>query len=144
MKTAEMESTETRRTRRAEKCGEPEFLGLFGSIRRVLVTTLALCQSRIELIALELREEKQRALALIIWGIALAFLGLMTIVAIVATVVFLLWDNALAVLVGFSAFFLILAVGSFIAARNKLEKIPFGETIAQLRKDRESIAEELS
>lgn len=144
MKTAEMESTETRRVRRAEKASEAESFGLFGSIRRVLATTLSLFQSRIELIALELREEKKRALSVVIWGVALAFLGLMTIVAIMGVVLFALWDNALAVLIGFSVFFVVLAVASFFAARNKLEKIPFGETVAQLRKDREAITEELS
>ena len=35
---------------------EPELPGLFGSVRRVLSTVLALVESRIELIAVELRE----------------------------------------------------------------------------------------
>jgi len=144
MKTVEMESMETRRVRRAEKVSEPETSGLFGSIRRTVGTTVALIESRIELIALELREEKKRALSLIIWGAVLGFLSLIFVVAIIGLVTFLLWENALAVLVGFSVFFVVLAVASFFLARKKMKKIPFGETVDQLRKDRESIAEELS
>lgn len=144
MKTAEMESTETRRIRRNEKTSEPESFGLFGSIRRVAGTLLALMESRIELIALELREEKKRALSLIVRAVALGFLGLMFFVAIIGVVTFALWENALAVLAGFSVFFVVLAAGSFFLARSKMKKIPFGETVDQLRKDRETISEELS
>jgi len=143
MKTADME-TEARRFRRAEKTSQPEDLGLFGSIRSLLGTALAMFQSRIELIAVELREEKKRALAVVAWGVALVFLSFMTVVALMGTVVFLLWENALAVLVGFSAFFVASAVGSFLVIRNQLKKIPFGETVDQLKKDRELISGECS
>jgi uncharacterized membrane protein YqjE len=147
MKTAEVdpvEARETRRFRRIEKSQELESLGLFGSIRRMLATMLALVQSRIELIAVELREEKKRALSLMIWGVMLAFLGFMSVIAIMALVVFLFWENAFAVLLGFSAFFLVLALGSFFAARGKLGKIPFEETVAQFRKDRDAISDDRS
>lgn len=144
MRTVEIEGVESRRIRRAEKKSEPDSPGLFGSIRRVLGTVLALVQSRIELIAVELREEKKRALSVVIWGAVLVFLGFMSVIAIMAVVVFLLWENALAVLAGFSAFFLVLAVGSFFAARSKLEQVPLEETVAQLRKDREFVSDALS
>lgn len=145
MKTAEMDKTEARRFRRGEEYIEPEpEAGLFGSIRHVLATTLAVFQSRVELIAVELKELKGRALAVVGWGVALIFLSFLTMVAIMATVVFLLWDQALAVLVGFSAFFLVAAIGSFLVAKGQLKKIPFGETVEQLRKDRELILKQAS
>lgn len=144
MRTADVDTLEARRIRRAEKTIEPESFGLFGSIRRVVGTVLALAQSRIELIAFELREEKKRALSVFIRGVALVFLGFMSLVAIMLLVVFLLWENAFAVLVGFSAFFVVLAVGSFFAARSKLNAVPFGETVAQLRKDKGFLTDSLS
>src|SRR3954468_7569243 len=98
MKTAEMDIAESRRFRRTEKTLKSEARiespGLLGSVTRVLGTVLALAQSRIELIAVELREEKRRALALVVLGAMLAFMGFMSMVAIMALVVFLLWDNA--------------------------------------------------
>lgn len=146
MKTAEMEEIEARRFRRAEKSyqEEPESLGLFGSIQSFLGTTLAVIESRVELITLELKELKGRALSVVAWGMALVFLAFMTLISIMALVVFLLWDQAAAVLGGFSAFFIIAAIGSFLAAKNQLKKIPFGDTVDQLRKDREMVSKELS
>ncbi|MEO5804614.1 MAG: phage holin family protein [Verrucomicrobiota bacterium] len=142
MKTAEPDTMEGRRSKQFEETCEPEMPGLFGSVRRVLATALAMFQSRIELIAVEVREEKKRALAVVGWGVALVFLSIMSVVAVMGVVVFLLWENALAVLAGFSAFFLVAAVGSFCLARSQLQKIPFGETVAQLKKDRELVTEE--
>src|SRR4051812_41092533 len=104
MKTAEMEQMEARRFKRAEKSyrDEPESSGLFGSIQSFLGTTLAVIESRVELITLELKELKGRALSVVAWGLALVFLAFMTIVSIMATVVFIFWEQAAAVLVGFS------------------------------------------
>ena len=67
-------------------------------------------------------------------AVALVFLSFMTAVAMMATVVFLLWEHALAVVIGFSALFLLVAIGSFIAARSQLQKLPFEETVAQLKR----------
>lgn len=140
MKTVEMETADVRRVRRGERRPEPEAdPGLFGSIRHVLGTTLAVFESRVELLMVELKEFKGRVVSLIFWGAALVFLGFLAVVAIMATVVFALWDQALAVLIGFSAFFLALAIGSFVAAKSKLSKIPFEETVDQLKKDRDLV-----
>ncbi len=114
----------------------------FGAVREALGTVLALLQSRAELFAIELREEKQRAVSIVGWGVGLVFLSFMAMVTIMAAVVFFLWDNALIVLTGFSAFFLVAAVASFFAMRAKLRKIPFGDTVAQLEKDREMVLRE--
>ncbi|MEO6182887.1 MAG: phage holin family protein [Verrucomicrobiota bacterium] len=145
MKTAEINLGETRREKHFGKRREEneESSGLFGSIRRALGTALALFQSRLELITLELREEKQRAMSVVGWGVALVFLSLMAVIAIMAVVVFLLWENALAVLIGFSAFFLVAALASFFVMSATLKKIPFGDTVAQLKKDRDMVTGEV-
>ena len=77
------------------------------------------------------------------WAATLAIPGFLTLVAIMATVVFAFWNQALGVLAGFSGFFLVLAVGSFFMAKSKLKKTPLDETISQLRKDRELVREQL-
>ncbi len=143
MKTAEIEEMESRRFKATTRSDEPETTGLFGSIKNVLKTVLAVLQSRLELFTVELKELRGRALALVAWGLTLVFLGFMTLVAIMATVVFALWEQALPVLIGFSGFFVVAAIGSFLFAKNQLNKIPFGETVDQLRKDRDLLAKEL-
>jgi uncharacterized membrane protein YqjE len=143
MKTVELDTAEARRVKRSEKCQEPEpGSGLFGSIRHVLGTTVAVFQSRIELLTVELKELKGRAVALLFWAAALLFLGFLTFVAIMATVVFAFWEQALPVLAGFSAFFVVLAIASFSFAKAKLSQIPFKETVDQLKKDRHLVVHE--
>ena len=139
-----MDTAEGHRHRRTEESHEPgpESTGLFGSIRQVLATTLAVFHSRVELFAIELKEAKIRALSVIICAYVLIFLSVMMLVALMGTVVFLFWDQALAVLIGFSVFFFIAAVGSFFAARKHFNKMPFGETVAQLKKDQELVSED--
>ena len=44
--------------------------GLFGSLRRLLDTSLSAVQNRVELFALELREEKCRLIEILIWASA--------------------------------------------------------------------------
>ncbi len=122
--------------------GEEGDWGLFGSIQRVVLTTLAALQSRLELFAVESKELKVRAFSLAALGIALVFFGLMTIFSLMATIVFLLWTQGLLVLIGFSIFFVVVAVGSFVVASRQLNKIPFGDSVDQLRKDRDLLSKE--
>ena len=138
MKTLEVNRLEGRRIKRFEQTyeREPEQSGLFDSIKRVLATSLAAFESRIELLTLELKEVKGRAFGLIFWGATLVFLAFLTLVAIMGAVLFLMWENALQVLIGFSAFFLVAAIASFLVAQSKVKKIPFCETVDQLKKDR--------
>ncbi|MEO7299658.1 MAG: phage holin family protein [Verrucomicrobiota bacterium] len=144
MKIEDMDETEARRLiEHTQPYDEPEGSGLFGSVKRFLKTTLAVLQSRLELFTIELKELRGRALGLVAWGFTLVFLAFMILVAIMATVVFALWEQALPVLMGFSGFFLVAAIGSFLMAKNQLSKIPFGETVEQLRKDRELLTKEL-
>ena len=141
MKSAEKESAEFR-SEEMDEGGNAEFLGLFGSIRHVVVTMLATLQSRLELFAVESKDLKVGAFSLAAWAIALVFLGFMALLFAIATLVFLFWEEALPVLIGLSIFFVVVAVGSFVAARNQLTKVPFGDSVDQLRKDRDLISEE--
>jgi uncharacterized membrane protein YqjE len=112
--------------------------GIFGSVRRLADTSLAVVQNRLELIAVELGEEKTRLISVLVWGALLIFFAFMTIIALTATVVFLLWEHAIYALAGFTALYLIGAVASMLIVKGKIKNPPpFGETIAQLKKDRE-------
>jgi uncharacterized membrane protein YqjE len=113
--------------------------GLLGSARRFCETLLAIVHNRLELAAIELQEEKSRIVATLIWAALLIFFAFMTFVAVMITAILLFWDNRVAVAGGFAAFFLIGALVAFFCMKNKLKNppVPFAETIAQLKKDRD-------
>jgi len=113
--------------------------GIFGTLRRLGGTTVAILQNRLELMAIELKEEKSRAISMAIWGAVLIFLAFMTIIAAMITVTFLFWEQRVAVMGGFAGFFLVGALVAFFVLKGKAKTPPFAETIAQLKKDREWI-----
>ena len=111
--------------------------GLFGSVKRLGENALAILQNRLELIAIEFKEEKGRVVSLGIWAAALIFLGFMAIVALMLTLTFIFWEQRVAVMAGFCAFFFVGAIGSLFILKSKIKTPPFSETMAQLKKDRE-------
>jgi uncharacterized membrane protein YqjE len=111
--------------------------GIVSQCKNFLETGIALVQNRLELVALELQEEKSRAISIIVLGATLIFLGFMGVIALMLTLVFLFWEHALIVMGGFTGVFLLGALVVFLVLKGKLKKpIPFSETISQLKKDR--------
>lgn len=116
--------------------------GLLGSIRGLADGLLGSARDRLELLSIELHEEKFRAIQLFIWISAAIFSAILAITFVSLTIVFLFWDTArLTVLGGFAllyggAFFVILAsVKKFI----KRQPRPFQATLAELQQDRTCI-----
>ncbi|MEW6158608.1 MAG: phage holin family protein [Verrucomicrobiota bacterium] len=103
---------------------------------------LGLAQSRCELFAVELQEEKLRALKLLIWlAVALTFgaAGLLTGLGALAL---WLWTLAgYAGLMGLMLVTLALATGLLMGIRHRLRTgpVPFAETVAEFQKDRECL-----
>jgi uncharacterized membrane protein YqjE len=114
--------------------------GLFDSLRRFVDGTLGLVQRRIELFALELQEEKARALDLLVRAAALIVLALLTLVAGTATVVVALWHTSpVLVLAVVTAAYALGAAGLALGLRRRLRAgpKPFAGTLEEFRKDRE-------
>ncbi|MDB6028822.1 MAG: rane protein [Verrucomicrobiales bacterium] len=111
--------------------------GIIGSVRRLAETGLAIVQNRLELIAVEFREEKGRVVGLLVWGGALVFMAFLALTSIMLTLAVLYREQALYVFGGFAAFFVIGSIVSLVLLRSKLKSPPFGETISQLKKDRQ-------
>lgn len=117
--------------------------GLFASARGLLATLLALLHNRLQLLGVELAEEKLRLLAILGYG-AVAVIGLSAgtvFLAIFVTVLF--WDEHRLLLLGlFSAFFL--GGGYFalrVARRNaRAGSRLFADSLAELRKDADGLA----
>ena len=113
--------------------------GLFDSLRRLLDATLGLVQRRIEIFALELREEKARALDLLVRAAALIVLGLLALVAGTATVVVALWQTSpVLVLALVTLAYGLAATVLGLGLRRRLREgpKPFADTIEEFRRDR--------
>lgn len=112
-----------------------------GSVRRLLAHGLELLQTRAELLAVEVEEERNRLLRLLALGLAgilcltigLAFL------AVFLTV--LLWDSHRLLALGvFSGLFLVLGGALFLAAnRVRGGSRPFAASLAELAQDRAAL-----
>lgn len=120
----------------------PDQRGLFASAKGLLGTGITLLHNRLELLGVELAEERVRLFSLIAYGGA-AFLCLaagLIFLAIFLTV--LLWDsNRLLALGIFSALFLGTGIASLILTMRlaKLESRLFSASLAELRSDREAL-----
>lgn len=97
-------------------------------------------QNRIELFALELREEKNQAVHVLIWVCAAVLCGLMALVAVTAAVILFVPEDKRAYAAGgFAVLYLALAVVAYLKARGRMkdETPPFSATIDEFRKDQE-------
>jgi len=120
---------------------EPHEQGLFSSLKRLLDSSLATLQNRIELFAVELHEEKCRLIEVIILAAALVALATLTLTLVTFTVVVLLWDNArLAALITLGVIYLAatVCVCRALLVRLKGPK-PLSATLEELKKDRECL-----
>lgn len=119
--------------------------GLLGSIRGLADGLIGSVQERLDLLSIELHEEKYRAIQLFVWISAAVFSAILAITFISLAVVYLFWDEArLAVLIGFAllytaGFFGILSyLRKFISTQPK----PFQGTLGELQRDRACIRPE--
>jgi uncharacterized membrane protein YqjE len=119
--------------------------GFLGSFRAFGDSLLASVQGRIELVSIELQEEKFRLIQTYLWISAALFAGTMALTFASLTLVYLFWDSArLAVLVGLTLFYVISAVAIVVAFRRYLARQPrpFAATIEEFKEDRACIPKE--
>jgi uncharacterized membrane protein YqjE len=113
--------------------------GLFASLRGLAATGLALLQNRLELLAVELQEEKTRTVSLATYSVAAVILLGAGAVFLAVFVTVLLWEsNRLLALGVFSTIFIGSGLVCLLAAR-RLASAPSGlfvGSLAELAKDR--------
>jgi uncharacterized membrane protein YqjE len=117
--------------------------GLFASLKGLFGTSLALVQNRLQLLGVELAEERLRLLSLLTYGaIALVCLSAgLVFLAVFLTV--LLWDSHRLLALGiFSALFLGGGIVALMMAMNlaKAGSTLFKASLAELAKDRDTLA----
>ncbi|MFX1673136.1 phage holin family protein [Paraburkholderia sp. A2WS-5] len=111
-----------------------------GAARRLLSSAFAMLHTRLELIGIELAEEKERLLGMLLLGLAAMLLGTMALIALTALVAIAFWDTwRWQALAGITAFYALGALFCGLKARNVLRNAPpvFQATLEEFEKDRE-------
>lgn len=119
--------------------------GFLHSVRSLADSLLATVEDRIELISVELQEEKYRLIQVFIWISAAIFAGMMAVTFASITLVYLLWDSArLAALGGLTLLYTGAAVTIVVAFRRHLARQPrpFAATLQEIKVDRTCIRAE--
>lgn len=116
--------------------------GLLASLRIFAATTVAIAQTRLELLANEVEEEKLRVGQLVVFGSIALFCFAIGIVFLAVFITVLLWEShRLLVLGGFSALFLgvgVVAIQLFRGHASTGSKL-FSASLAELGKDRQQL-----
>ena len=113
--------------------------GLFASLRGLAATGLGLLQNRLELLAVEIQEERTRSLSLAAYSVAAVILLGAGAIFLAAFITVLLWEsNRLLALGVFSTLFLGGGIGCALAARALARKPSglFAGSLAELARDR--------
>jgi uncharacterized membrane protein YqjE len=109
-----------------------------GPLRRLGASMLALLRIRLELLAIELQEEKDRVVRMLVWAVVTAFLGCFALVFVAAFVTVALWDSHRLLALGvFSLLFVALAAWGALELRRIAGASPtlFRASLGELRND---------
>ena len=120
----------------------PAPAGYLASLRSLGDNLLATVHERVELVSIEIQEEKLRLCQTFIWLSAAFFAGAMAMTFASLTLVYLFWDSArLAVLGGLTAFYIGALVVLVLSFRRFLARqpAPFTGTRLELKEDRACI-----
>jgi uncharacterized membrane protein YqjE len=124
---------------------ETESSGLLGAVRSLVDNLLGTVHDRIELISLELQEEKQRLIQIFVWISIAIFTGMMALAFASFTLVFLFWESArLVALGGLTLLYTGAAVAAIAMLRKQIarQSKPFAASLQELKNDRACIPTE--
>jgi uncharacterized membrane protein YqjE len=116
--------------------------GFIGSLRGLGDSLLGSLQDRLELLSVELQEEKFRLIQLIIWVAAAVFAGVMLLLMASVTVAYVFWASArLGVLLGLTGLYAVALVAIIVGFRRMIARQPkpFAGTLDEIKEDRACI-----
>jgi len=119
--------------------------GIIAALRTLGDSLVGSLQDRIELVSVELQEEKLRLIRTFIWITAAVFSGMLAIMFASLTLVYVFWETArLTVFVSLTAFYTALVVTIIVGLRRYLahQPQPFAATVQELGEDRACIRSE--
>src|SRR5712691_7457054 len=95
--------------------------GVFASLRRMCDTAIATVYNRVELVAVEMQEEKERLIRLFILAAVVVFLGNMAVIMLTLTIVYVAGEGARTpLLIGLTLLYLAATAVGYFALRKKL------------------------
>jgi uncharacterized membrane protein YqjE len=119
--------------------------GLLGSLRGFADGLLGSVHDRVELLSIELHEEKLRLVQTFIWISAIVVTGILAIIFASLALVFWFWDTArLTVISGLAVVYAAALVAVVVSFRRYLARQPrpFAGTLSELQQDRTCIRTE--
>lgn len=119
--------------------------GIIAALRTLGDSLVGSLQDRIELVSVELQEEKLRLIRTFVWITAAVFSAMLAITFASLTLVYVFWETArVAVLGGLAVFYALLGVAISVALRRYLARQPqpFAATVQELAEDRACIRSE--
>lgn len=122
--------------------GQPEAGGLLASVKSMAANLLAIAQTRLELLATDVAEERERLTTLLVLVLLALFSFGVGVVLLALLIVIALWEsNRLLALGGLIGFFLLVGALFGWMALNKLRTAPrmFDASISELQKDRDQL-----
>lgn len=114
----------------------------FPSVRRVLGSALEITQSRLELLGIELTEEKERLLTVVFLGLAAMLLGLLALITLTALIAAVFWETYRWQALGAIALVYVLAAWFCAAKVQRILRdapLPFEATLGEFEKDRDAL-----
>ncbi|OXC76315.1 phage holin family protein [Caballeronia sordidicola] len=112
-----------------------------GPLRRIVSSVFAIFETRLELIGIELAEEKERLIGVLFLGLAAMMLTMMALITLTVLVAIAFWDTyRWQSLAAITVAYALVAVLCAVRARAGLFEAPnvFDSTIAEFKKDRDT------
>jgi len=110
-------------------------------LRRIVSSVFAIFETRLELIGIDLAEEKERLIGVLFLGLAAMMLTMMALITLTVLVAIAFWDTyRWQSLAGITVAYALVAVFCAVRARAGLINAPnvFDSTIAEFKKDRDT------
>ena len=120
---------------------EPGRRGLGASLRSLATGALGLVAAHVELVGVEIQQEKERVAELAVLGACALVLFGMALLLVTFLIVAALWDNRLLAISGLAVVYVGLGAYAVASIRRRLDAHPnpFAGTAAELDKDRERL-----
>jgi len=115
--------------------------GILTSVRSILDRALSVAENRVELFAVELRQERCRLVECLIWAVAVVSFAIASLTLLSLAIIILFWENArVAALLALAALYLLGTLLAWRGFRIRLDNTTaFSGTLGEIKKDRECL-----